>query len=292
MKVGIIGAMEEEVNLLRNELTERVDTEIANYHFYEGYLGNMQVVILKSGIGKVNAAIGTTLLIDKFKPDVVINTGSAGGFKKGMKVGDVVVSTEVRHHDVDVTAFGYEYGQVPGMPPAYEADAKLVSVCKDVIENLPDVNVHQGLIVTGDSFINDSKRVADILGHFDGVAAVEMEAAPIAQTCYQFGVPFVVTRSISDSADEEANLSFDELLETASINSAKMVMAVTKRLEQAKSSLHEEDALTSSFYSLILVPDTKNRGRRYEYWNHRHRIVLTGQSGDKYRFRKTNGYER
>ena len=140
MKVGIIGAMEEEVNLLRNELTERKDTEIASYHFYEGYLGNMQVVILKSGIGKVNAAIGTTLLIDKFKPDVVINTGSAGGFKKGMKVGDVVVSTEVRHHDVDVTAFGYEYGQVPGMPPAYEADAKLVSVCKDVIENLPDVN--------------------------------------------------------------------------------------------------------------------------------------------------------
>ncbi|MFY9858534.1 MAG: 5'-methylthioadenosine/S-adenosylhomocysteine nucleosidase, partial [Exiguobacterium chiriqhucha] len=101
MKIGIIGAMEEEVNLLRNELTERTDTEIANYHFYEGYLGNVEVVILKSGIGKVNAAIGTTLLIDKFKPDVVINTGSAGGFKKGMKVGDVVVSTEVRHHDVD-----------------------------------------------------------------------------------------------------------------------------------------------------------------------------------------------
>ncbi|TCI23383.1 5'-methylthioadenosine/S-adenosylhomocysteine nucleosidase [Exiguobacterium sp. SL-10] len=234
MKIGIIGAMEEEVNLLRNELTERTDTEIANYHFYEGYLGNVEVVILKSGIGKVNAAIGTTLLIDKFKPDVVINTGSAGGFKKGMKVGDVVVSTEVRHHDVDVTVFGYEYGQVPGMPAAYQADAHLMDVCKEVIESLHDVNVHTGLIVTGDSFINDSKRVADILGHFDGVAAVEMEAAPIAQTCYQFGVPFVVTRSISDSADEEANLSFDEFLETASINSAKMVMAVTKRLGQSE----------------------------------------------------------
>jgi len=106
MPIAIIGAMEEEVNLLRNELSERKDTVIANYHFYEGLLNSVPVVILKSGIGKVNAAIGTTLLLDHYKPTAVINTGSAGGFKEGLTVGDVVVSTEVRHHDVDVTAFG------------------------------------------------------------------------------------------------------------------------------------------------------------------------------------------
>lgn len=230
MKIGIIGAMEEEVNLLRNELTERKDLVIAHYSFYEGFLGDVEVVILKSGIGKVNAAIGTTLLIDKFAPDLIINTGSAGGFMKGMRVGDVVISTEVRHHDVDVTAFGYEHGQVPGMPVAYEADPGLIKACEAIISKVEGVNVYKGLIVTGDSFINDSDRIQDILNRFDNVAAVEMEAAPIAQACYQFDIPFVVTRSISDSADEEANLSFDEFLETASINSARMVMALTAYL--------------------------------------------------------------
>lgn len=232
MRIAIIGAMEEEVNLLRNELSERKDTVIAGYHFYEGLLNSVPVVILKSGIGKVNAAVGTTLLLDRFKPDAVINTGSAGGFKAGLKVGDVVVSTEVRHHDVDVTAFGYEYGQVPGMPAAYTADQHLIETAEQVIHRLTDVQVVHGLIATGDSFIHDSERAADIRKHFPEVAAVEMEAAPIAQVCHQFGVPFVVTRSISDSADEEASLSFDEFLAIASINSAKMVMEIVKTLAE------------------------------------------------------------
>jgi adenosylhomocysteine nucleosidase len=232
MPIAIIGAMEEEVNLLRNELSERKDTVIANYHFYEGLLNSVPVVILKSGIGKVNAAIGTTLLLDHYKPTAVINTGSAGGFKEGLTVGDVVVSTEVRHHDVDVTAFGYEYGQVPGMPAAYQADPKLVATAEAVIERMDAIRVVHGLIATGDSFIHDSERSAQIKAHFPEVAAVEMEAAPIAQVCHQFGVPFVVTRSISDSANEEASLSFDEFLEIASINSAKMVMEVVRTLAE------------------------------------------------------------
>jgi adenosylhomocysteine nucleosidase len=232
MPIAIIGAMEEEVNLLRNGLSKRKDTVIANYHFYEGLLNSFPVVSLKSGIGKVNAAVGTTLLLDHYNPTPFINTGSAGGFKEGLTVGDVVVSTEVRHHDVDVAAFGYEYGQVPGMPAAYQADPKLVARAEAVIERMDAIRVVHRLIATGGSFIHDSERSAQIKAHFPEVAAVEMEPAPIAQVCHQFGVPFVVTRSISDSANEEASLSFDEFLETASINSAKIVMEVVRTLAE------------------------------------------------------------
>ena len=159
MKIAIIGAMEEEVIILRNQLENTKQDVIAGSEFTEGTYKGIEVVLLKSGIGKVNAALSTTLLLDRYKPDYVINTGSAGGFHEALNVGDVVISTEVRHHDVDVTAFGYEYGQVPGLPAAYKADSDLLEIAVKKAEEINDIQVVKGLIATGDSFMNDPVRV-------------------------------------------------------------------------------------------------------------------------------------
>lgn len=230
-RIGIIGAMEEEVVLLREQLTELEEKKIAGCEFYSGFLNNQEVVLLKSGIGKVNAAIGTTLLIQMYQPDAILNTGSAGGFHSGLNVGDVVISTDVRHHDVDATIFGYEYGQVPQMPANYLPDEKLVEVAVKAGENVQNIQVAKGLIASGDSFMSDHERVEDIRSKFPTLYAAEMEAAAIAQTCYQFSVPFVIIRSLSDIAGKDARVSYDQFLKTASKNSAELVQQIVEELK-------------------------------------------------------------
>lgn len=228
MKVAIIGAMEEEVVILRENINNLKIETIAGYEFSTGEMNGVEVILLRSGIGKVNAAMSSTILLHQYKPDVVINTGSAGGFNPSLKVGDIVISTEVRHHDVDATIFGYEYGQVPQMPAAFNADEKLISIAKKAAESIQDVQVSEGLIATGDSFMNDPERVSFVHEKFPQLQAVEMEAAAIAQVAYQFGTPFVIIRSLSDIAGKESNISFDQFLETAALHSAKLVMEMVK----------------------------------------------------------------
>lgn len=229
-RIALIGAMDQEIELLKNSL-QNVDTRmVAGYPFYTGMLDGVEVVLLKSGIGKVNAAIGTTLLLQQFEPDCVINTGSAGGFDAALDVGDVVISDEVRHHDVDVTVFGYEPGQVPGLPAAFTADPLLARMAEECIAQMPHVNTVRGLIATGDSFMNCPTRVASTRVLFPSMKAVEMEAAAIAQTCHQFGTPFIVIRALSDIAGKESNLSFEQFLEKAAQHSAEMVIAIVKRI--------------------------------------------------------------
>ena len=230
LKVGIIGAMDEEVELLKNSQQGREDTTIAGYSFFTGTLHGHQVVLLKSGIGKVNAAIGTALLLQEFKPDCVINTGSAGGFDPALNVGDVVISSEVRHHDVDVTVFGYEPGQVPGQPAAFLPDELLAKTAEQCIAHMEGIQTVRGLIATGDAFMNDPQRVERTRETFPQMKAVEMEAAAIAQTCVQFQVPFLVIRSLSDIAGKESNISFEEYLPVAGKNSAQMIMAIVDAL--------------------------------------------------------------
>ncbi|MGA9227162.1 MAG: 5'-methylthioadenosine/S-adenosylhomocysteine nucleosidase [Mesobacillus sp.] len=231
MRVGIIGAMDEEVELLRSKLNERKDTSLAGSEFYQGKIDSLEVILLKSGIGKVNAALGTALLIEKFQPDVIINTGSAGGFHRDLNVGDVVISTEVRHHDVDVTIFGYEYGQVPRMPAYFSPDQRLVSAAVKSAEKINGIQVAEGLIASGDSFMNDPERVDFIRSKLPDLYAAEMEAAAIAQVAYQFEVPFVIIRSLSDIAGKDSNLSFDEFLETAAKNSAELILLMLEELK-------------------------------------------------------------
>ncbi|MBS4194766.1 5'-methylthioadenosine/S-adenosylhomocysteine nucleosidase [Lederbergia citri] len=230
MKIAIIGAMEEEVSLLRNNITNKQIIEIAGCEFTSGNIGEKQVVLLKSGIGKVNAAMSTTILLEKFKPDIIINTGSAGGYNPNLNIGDLVISTEVRHHDVDVTIFDYEYGQVPQMPPAFLADPSLIETALKAAEKVEGIQAVKGLIATGDSFMNDPERVEFVRSKFQDLQAVEMEAAAIAQVAYQFKVPFVIIRSLSDIAGQESHISFDEYLDKAAVNSANLVLEMVKSL--------------------------------------------------------------
>jgi adenosylhomocysteine nucleosidase len=229
VRIGIIGAMEEEVKILRDAMTNKKVETIANSEFISGTLNGKEVILLRSGIGKVNAAMTTSILIQTYQPDYIINTGSAGGLNPELQVGDVVISTEVRHHDVDVTAFGYEYGQVPQLPPAFKANQKLAEIAWKSSQEL-NVQTVKGLIATGDSFMNDPVKVEAIKDKFNDLQAVEMEAAAIAQVAYQFGVPFVIIRSLSDIAGKESDISFEQYLDQAAKNSADLVMKIVTNL--------------------------------------------------------------
>lgn len=231
MKIGMIGAMEEEVTILRDKMEiEKVEV-YGNCEYTIGKLNNKDVVLLRSGIGKVNAAMSTTILLEKYKPNYVINTGSAGGYDPNLEVGDVVISTEVCHHDVDVTAFGYEYGQVPKLPATFKADEKLIHLAVEGAKEINQFQVVKGLIATGDSFMDDPKRVEFVRGKFPELKAVEMEGAAIAQVCYQFNTPFVVIRSLSDIAGKQSNISFEQFIGKAALHSSQLVMKMVDTIE-------------------------------------------------------------
>ncbi|WP_156291144.1 5'-methylthioadenosine/S-adenosylhomocysteine nucleosidase [Oceanobacillus salinisoli] len=230
MTIGIIGAMDEEVSLLLDNMTDKKEQTVAGCLFVEGVIQDKEVVLLKSGIGKVNAAIATTILHERFSPSYVINTGSAGGFSDKLEVGDVVISSKVVHHDVDVTAFDYDYGQVPGMPAMYTADSKLVSQAIDAVKHI-GLNYEEGIIATGDSFMEDEKRVSFVREKFPSMIASEMEAAAVAQVCYQYDKPFVIIRALSDIAGKESSVSFDQFLEKAAKNAAELIMIMVKEMK-------------------------------------------------------------
>lgn len=230
MKIAVIGAMEQEVEQLRATLENTKTETIANSEYTTGTYKGKEVILLKSGIGKVNAAMTTTVLLHTFKPDVVINTGSAGGYDPALEVGAVVVSDEVRHHDVDVTIFGYEMGQVPQMPAAFKADMKLMEVAREAVTEVGEHQYGIGLICSGDAFMNDPERVEKVREYFPQMKAVEMEAAAVAQVCHQFDTPFVVIRALSDIAGKESNVSFDEFLPVAAKHSTAIVLKAIEKL--------------------------------------------------------------
>lgn len=232
MKIGIIGAMEPEVAILKDAIENAKITQRGGFTFYQGQLAQQEVILVQSGIGKVASALATALLIELFSPDCIINTGSAGGFEQSLNVGDVVISSEVRHHDVDVTAFGYEMGQVPQMPPAFIAHPELVNAAESAIASM-DANIKTmvGQICTGDSFMCDPERISKTREQFPKMLAVEMEGAAIAQVCHQLNTPFVVIRSLSDIAGKESPESFETYLVKASENSSQMVFALLNNLK-------------------------------------------------------------
>ncbi len=232
MKLGIIGAMPQEVAELAALLENPSQRTIAGCTLYEGRIQGVDIALLQSGIGKVAAAMGTTLLLELCKPDYVVNTGSAGGVGTGLNMGDVVVSNETLHHDADVTAFGYAQGQLPNNPPRFASNAELIERVANTAK-AQGLAYHFGLIASGDCFVNGGEALARIKQHFPDVQAVEMEAAAIAQVCHAFNVPFVVIRAISDSGDGSANISFDEFLPLAAKQSTQMVLALIQQFTQA-----------------------------------------------------------
>ena len=234
-RIGIIGAMAQEVNILAGQLDNAERYEHAGFVFHTGTRHGLEVIILQSGIGKVNAAVGTAILLERHQPDAIINTGSAGGFATDLAIGDVIISDEVRHHDVDAVVFGYELGQVPGMPAAYHADSRLRDIARGAIAALGEVNVREGMIATGDAFMADPERVATTRAQFPTMLAVEMEGAAIAQTCYLYGCPFVVIRALSDIPGSGDNhLSFEQFLDIAADHSSRMVDQMLIALGETK----------------------------------------------------------
>lgn len=222
MPIGIIGAMDEEVAILHEHMEDKQMITIANCLFTTGKLSGQEVVLLKSGIGKVNAAMATTILHERFSPTSIINTGSAGGYSKSLNVGDIVISTDVLHHDVDATGFGYQYGQVPGMPAAYQANHGLVESAQRTMKKL-GLHGIEGTIATGDSFMDNPERVSFVLSQFKNVIALEMEAVAVAQVCYQYDTPFVILRALSDIAGKESTISFENFLSKAAKNSSDLI---------------------------------------------------------------------
>ncbi|TFB24885.1 5'-methylthioadenosine/adenosylhomocysteine nucleosidase [Filobacillus milosensis] len=231
MKIGIIGAMEQELEWLLSEVDITNEKTVANCKFYEGKMAEKDVVVLQSGIGKVNAALSTTILHEQFKPDYVINTGSAGGTDPSLNVGDIVIGRAILHHDADATAFGYDYGQIPQMPKIYESNERLADQATKVIESVDSaIQVVEGMIGTGDSFMSDEQRVMTVVEQIPEVKALEMEAAAIAQVCYQYQTPFLIIRSLSDIAGKESNVSFEQYLNQAAKNSAGLIVNMLKSM--------------------------------------------------------------
>lgn len=229
-KIGIIGAMELEVTALKAEMSvSRVVTK-ANMDFYEGSLNGADVVIVQCGIGKVNAALCTQILADLFEVTHIINTGVAGSLNPKLDIGDIVISRDALHHDMDVTIFGYRPGEVPQLGLQFPADEGLIRLSKDACEKVnPDINVFLGRVVSGDQFISRNEVKDRLIQVFQGDCA-EMEGASIAHGAYLNHIPFVIIRAISDKADNSAEMEYPAFEAAAAKRSAALVRELVKNI--------------------------------------------------------------
>lgn len=210
--IGIIGAMESEVESIFANMTSKEKININNLTFYKGLLFDKDVVVVKCGIGKVNAALCTQLLILTFKVDKIINTGIAGATGKGLTIYDFVVSSQAVYHDFDTSFFGYKLGQVPGMEETFKADEDLQKLALQAFEKSELAKNHKiqnGLIASGDQFIAGGERKSFIINNFHPLC-VEMEGCAIAHTCFANNIPFVIIRCMSDCADDSAVETYEE----------------------------------------------------------------------------------
>lgn len=229
--IGIIGAMEVEVAILKEKMEDVRIIKKASMDFYEGILAGKKVVVVRSGIGKVNAGICAQILADVFSVDAIINTGIAGSLNKNINIGDIVLSTDVVQHDMDATGFGYRKGQIPQMPVFFfNADDNLrrlaAEVCKEVN---PDIQVFEGRIASGDQFVCDQDVKNRIVSEFSAYAA-EMEGAAIGQAAYLNEIPFLVVRAISDKADGSAQMDYSEFEKAAVDHSVRLTLNMLARI--------------------------------------------------------------
>jgi len=228
--IGIIGAMDEEVAFIK-EISDIVSAKnILGLDFFIGKYGSNSVVIVKSGIGKVNAAACTQVLIDHFAVDCVINIGVAGAVYNEINVGDVVVSTDAVEHDMDCSVFGDPIGTIPRMDESFfKADEELIEAAVNAGEALENQKVFKGRVASGDQFISSVEKKNFLWSNFKAYCA-EMEGAAIAHVSYLNKIPFVIIRSISDKADGSADVSFDEFKEVAAKNSSIILEGLLKTI--------------------------------------------------------------
>ncbi len=230
-RIGIIGAMDEEVDVLKGEMEVIEVRSIANMDFYIGKIAEREIVLVRCGIGKVNAAICTQILISELGANSVINTGVAGAINDDLDVLDIVISEDVLHHDFDVTGFGHKLGEIPRMEKSiFPSDKGLVdsalSASKKVLKENKSI---KGRIVSGDIFVSDQKIKQSLLENFNA-DCTEMEGAAIGHTCYVNGVPFVIIRAMSDKADGSAHNNFNEFVQEAANHSKDIVKIMIKQM--------------------------------------------------------------
>lgn len=230
-KIGIIGAMDEEIIKLKELMQDVTVVVKASMEFHAGTLEGKDVVVVRSGIGKVNAAVCTQILADDYHVDAVVNTGIAGSLRQEINIGDIVISTDTLQHDVDARAFGYAVGQIPRMEVlSFPADENLIRQaevsCREVN---PDLGVFRGRVVSGDQFIADAVVKDSIITNFGGYCT-EMEGAAIGQAAYLNQVPYVVIRSISDKADNSAAMDYPTFERHAIENGVRLVVHMVRNL--------------------------------------------------------------
>ena len=229
MMLGIIGAMDEEVLEIKNALTDVSVETVTGMDFYRGKVNGKEVVVVRSGIGKVNAAVCSQVLVDRFGVEAIVNTGIAGSLRAEINIGDIVLSTDSVQHDMDATGFGYPAGQIPRMDTfAFPADEKLLNLAKECCARVnPDIQTFTGRVVSGDQFISDKEKKQWLTETFDG-SCTEMEGAAIAQVCYLNHIGCLIIRAISDKADDSANMDYQEFEAKAIEHSVKLLLAIAE----------------------------------------------------------------
>ena len=230
--LGIIGAMKEEVQQLKDAMEQARVQSVAGMDFYKGNIGGKEVVAVQSGVGKVNAAVCAQILVDLFQVTAIVNTGIAGSLRPEINIGDIVLSTDAVQHDVDAAAFGYDPGQIPQMKTfSFPADERLIRLAAECCGRVnPEVGVHKGRVTTGDQFISGQAKKDWIAKTFDGACA-EMEGGAIAQTAYLNQIPFLIVRAISDKADDSAHMDYPEFEQLAIRHSVNLTKAMIEVCE-------------------------------------------------------------
>lgn len=230
MILGIVSAMQEELDLLLKDMTINEETKKANMTFYKGTLDNKDIIAVVCGIGKVNAAVCSQILISEFNVTSIINVGVAGGIGKDIYPGDVVVGTNLVQHDMDTTVFGDPHGQIPRLDTFdFKCDEALVKASLEACEEIKEINTFSGRIISGDQFISSVEKIQWFEKEFNAMAC-EMEGASIAQVCYLNNIPFVVIRSISDNANNGAHMDYEKFIPIAVRNSTIILKSMLEKL--------------------------------------------------------------
>lgn len=231
-KLGIIGAMAEEVETLLERMENKSAATIAGSTFYEGSLSGLNAVVVQCGIGKVNAAICAQILCDLYQVTHIVNTGIAGSLCAELDIGDLVISQDAMHHDFDCCAFGYPHGKVPGMDViAFPGDDNLISLAYTAAESVNTGHTKIGRVASGDQFVCDPSLKERIIS-LTNALCTEMEGAAIAHTAYRNGVPFVILRAISDKADNSAEMDYPSFEKLAAHRCAQVTTALAAALSE------------------------------------------------------------
>ena len=224
--IGIIAAEVKEVEAIKEIMENIEETTIYDLKIFKGEINNKKYALVRSGVGKVNAARTVQILIDKFSIEYIVNVGSAGAINNTLKIGDIVIGEKLVQHDFDVTAFGREKGFIPDTGRFFESEENLIQQCKDI--NIEGINIITGIIASGDVFCKDINMKYKIREEFNA-DCVEMEGAAIAQVCHLNKVPFIVIRSISDIPNGNNEVDFNQYLDFASKNCAEFIGLLDKK---------------------------------------------------------------